>query len=236
MAAAGLVAAGCGDASIGLPDRASDQADSIAGLWRGSLIAAAVVGALVWGLIIWAVVRYRRRDDVVPDQNPYNIPIEILYTVVPIIIVGVLLYFTVLTQNDVNELAEEPDLTIEVVGFQWQWQFTYPSEDIVVTGDATGDLPEMVLPVGQTVRFDLEAPDVIHSFWVPEFLYKRDLIPGVENEIDVDVTEAGTYTGRCAEFCGLDHYKMNFTVRAVPEAEFEVWVAEQQATEAATSP
>ncbi|CAN5543735.1 cytochrome c oxidase subunit II [soil metagenome] len=224
------IAGGCGF-DFGAPEPRSTQAESIVDLWRGSVIVALVVGALVWGLVIFAVIRYRRRDDRVPDQNPYNIPLEIFYTIVPVLIVAGLFWFTVVVERDVSATSGDPDLTVEVVGFQWQWQFTYPDEGIVITGDATGAPPELVLPVGRTVRFELVAADVNHSFWVPDFLYKRDLIPGVDNEIDVDITEAGTYAGRCAEFCGLDHYKMNFSVRAVPPDEFEEWADDRAAAE-----
>jgi cytochrome c oxidase subunit 2 len=89
--------------------------------------------------------------------------------------------------------------------------------------------PVLVLPVGRTVRFELEAADVIHSFWVPEFLTKKDLIPGVDNAIDVDVVEAGEWVGRCAEYCGFDHWRMTFDVRAVPADEYDAWVAEARA-------
>jgi cytochrome c oxidase subunit 2 len=81
-----------------------------------------------------------------------------------------------------------------------------------------------VLPVDRTVRLKLVADDVIHSFWVPSFLEKRDLIPGVENEIDVNLIEPGEWSGVCSEFCGLDHWKMNFSLRAVPAEEFDAWV------------
>ncbi|CAN5863729.1 cytochrome c oxidase subunit II [soil metagenome] len=228
--AAEMVIVGCSDGpSFGAPEPRSTQGESILDLWRGSIIAALLVGALVWGLIIWSVLRYRRRDDDVPDQTPENIPIELFYTIIPVLIVAGLFFFTVAVERDVTDTVDDPDLTVEVVGFQWQWQFTYPDEDIVITGEATGYPPELVLPIGETVRFELMAADVNHSFWVPDFLYKRDLIPGVDNEIDVEVTEAGTYTGRCAEFCGLDHYKMNFTVRAVSPDEYDTWVDERQA-------
>lgn len=199
------------------------------GLWQGTFIAACAVGAVVLGLIVFVLVRYRRRgdDDSLPSQNPYNIPIEILYTIVPVLIVAVLFAFTLHTENQVDHLSADPDLVVEVVGFQWQWQFTYRDQGIVVTGDSASNPPDLVLPVGETVRLVLVSHDVIHSFWVPDFLHKRDLIPGVDNEIDVDVVRAGVYVGRCAEYCGLDHDKMNFTVRAVTPAEFADWVASE---------
>lgn len=225
---AGLALAGCKVPSFGAPKPASRQAGHILGLWQGTVIAALVVGAFVWSLIIWSIVRYRKRNDDVPNQNPENIPIEVLYTIVPIAIVGVLFFFTMRTQSATRERVKHPDLVVNVVGFQWQWQFEYPGQNVTVTGRSEGGRPQMVLPVGQTVQLNLRTADVNHSFWVPKFLSKRDLIPGVRNSITVDVTEPGTFVGRCAEFCGLDHWRMNFEVRAVSEANYRSWLRSQQ--------
>ncbi|HET9443303.1 MAG TPA: cytochrome c oxidase subunit II [Acidimicrobiales bacterium] len=228
VAGSGLLLPACGSDRFGAPDPVTEQGERILGLWRGSVLAAAAVGLLVWGLIAWSVLRYRRRGDEVPGQTAHNVPMEVLYTAVPVMIVAVLFGFTVVTQRDVNALSPDPDLVVEATGFQWQWQFRYPDDGVVVTG-TPGEPATMVLPVGSTVRLRLVSPDVVHSFWVPRFLAKRDLIPGVRNEIEVDVKEEGTWVGRCAEFCGLDHYRMNFSVQAVPEAEFRRWVAANQA-------
>ena len=224
-------------AGCGLVDNAGNSGHSEQGrrtfdLWQGSVIAALIVGGIVWGLILWAVVRYRRRSDDIPSQRQYILPIEIIYTVTPVLIVVVLFVVAYNVQRDVDALSADPDVVIDVDGFQWQWQFHYVDEDITVTG-LPDKLPVMVLPVGETVRLRLRSRDVIHSFYVPDFLYKRDVIPGVDNDIDVDVTDEGTYTGRCAEFCGLDHAKMTFEVEAVSPAEFREWVAEARGDEAA---
>lgn len=222
-----LWAAACGSGpGFGAPDPASREAEDTLDLWRGSVWTALAVGALVWALVVWSVLRYRRRNDDLPSQAPENIPLEIAYTVAPILIVAVLFGFTVLTQERVTALEAEPDVVVEVTGFQWSWEFAYPELDVVVESDAT-EVPRLVLPVGATVRFELRSTDVNHSFWVPEFLTKRDLIPGLENRLDVEVTREGTWTGRCAEFCGLDHWRMAFAVEAVPQAEFDAWVEEQ---------
>jgi cytochrome c oxidase subunit II len=218
-------------AGCGLVDHAgergrSEQGRDIFDLWQGSVIAALVVGVLVWGLIAWAVIRYRRRSDELPTQRQYIVPIEILYTAIPVVIVAVLFALSYRTQRDVDAVTSDPDLVIEVTGFQWQWQFHYAEEDITVTG-LPGKPPVMVLPVDTTVRLVLTSPDVIHSFYVPDFLYKRDVIPGVENKVDVDVVDVGRYTGRCAEFCGLDHARMTFEVDAVTTDDFRSWVDRQ---------
>lgn len=227
-----LSSSSCGGSRFWAPDPVTREGDRILRLWQGSTIAAICVGALVWGLLGYVVFTYRRRNDDVPRQNPYNVPVEVVYTVAPLVVVAVLFAFTVGTQQEVVSTSARPDLVVDVKGFQWQWQFHYPKEDITVTG-TPGEPPTLVLPVGQTVTFRLETSDVVHSFWVPRFLSKRDLIPGVDNEVQVEVKEPGTWVGRCAEFCGLDHYKMNFSVRAVPVDEFGRWVAEQRSGAAA---
>lgn len=203
---------------------ATRQGRDIFGLWQSSVFVALLVGGLVWGLIVFAVFRYRRRSDAMPAQGQYALKLEILYTVVPIVIVAVLFGFSYRTENPVNELVDNPDVTIEVQGFQWQWQFRYREEGITVTGQPD-KLPVMVLPVGETARLILTSRDVVHSFYVPQFLFKRDLIPGVTNRIDLDPIEIGTFDGRCAEFCGLDHARMDFKVKVLSKADYREWVA-----------
>ncbi len=212
---------------FGAPDPVSEQGEQVLGLWNGFHWVALGVGLLVWGLVVYCVVRYRRRNDELPSQSPYNIPIEIVYTVTPLLVVIALFGFTVVREQKVTALAAEPDVVVDVVGFQWSWQFSYPEEDVTVESDGVTP-PRLVVPVDSTVRFRLQTSDVIHSFWVPQFLVKRDLIPGVDNEIDVDVVEEGEWVGRCAEYCGLDHYRMNFAVAAVPPGEYQAWLDEQR--------
>ena len=221
---AGLLPACARLPNFGAPDPVSKQGERILELWQASVVLGIAVAALVWGLIAYSVIRYRRRNDDVPSQHPHNIPLEIVYTVTPLLIVAVLFAVTVSTQRAVTATPGDPDVVIDVVGFQWQWQFHYPDTGITVTGTPDED-PVMVVPVGRTVRLRLVSNDVVHSFWVPRFLSKRDLIPGLRNEVDVDVKDEGQWVGRCAEFCGLDHYRMRYAVRAVPPDEFDEWVA-----------
>ena len=209
-----------------MPDAVTEQAERIRGLWMFSNTVGLVVALVVWGLIAYVVIRYRRRRDEIPDQHGENIPIEILYTAVPVAILAVFFALTIGVQRDATATVDDPDVVVDVVAFQWQWQFRYPDEGVVVTG-TPDEAPVLVLPVGRTVRLNLDTADVAHAFWVPDFLSKRDVLPDVDNAIDVDVTEAGEWRGVCAEFCGLDHYKMVFGVRAVPEDEYEAWVAEE---------
>ncbi len=226
LAVAPLVLGGCALPSMGAPSPASEQGRDIYDLYRYYAAAATGIGVFVTVLLLYVIVRFRRRSDDIPSQKQYNIPVEVLYTVTPLLIVAVLFFFSVRTQTRVNDTVDDPDLTVEVVGFQWQWQFRYPDSGIVVTGTPEGDYPVLVLPVNRTTRLDLRTTDVNHSFWVPRFLNKRDLIPDVENHIDVTPTEIGTFDGVCAEFCGLDHARMRFEVSVVDDADFDAWVAD----------
>lgn len=222
VAAIGLTA--CSDLpNFGAEDPATSQGGQILELWQLFIIAAAVVGGIVYALIFFVIIRYRRRDDELPTQTEGNNPLEVFYTVVPIVIVVGLFAATMFTQVDIDEPVDDPDVVVEVIGFQWQWQFNYVGEDVSVTGAPDID-PVLVLPLDSTVRFRLTSRDVIHSFFVPGFLYKRDVIPGVDNEFDVTITQEGTFQGHCAEYCGLLHDRMNFEVRTVPSTEYQAWL------------
>jgi cytochrome c oxidase subunit 2 len=226
----------------------TDEGERILSLWVGSWIAAMAVGILVWGLILWAVVAYnRKRKPGYPVQTRYNLPIEILWTVLPFIMVGVLFFFTVRDQNEILELSDDPDVTVNVVGFRWSWAFNYLDQDAYEIGlpatlnaTASGDFPgvdpsegytgpTMYLPVGERVRFVLTTPDVIHSFYVPDFLMKMDHIPGRTNVFELTPNTPGTYVGKCAELCGLDHSRMLFNVKVVERDEFEAHIEELKA-------
>lgn len=223
--------------NLGLPEPATEQADSIRELWLGAMAASTAVGLFVLGLILWACVAYRKRGDTLPRQVRYNLPIEVLYTILPMVIISVFFYYTVESQNFINKESENPDVTIAVVGFQWNWQFNHldgdddPDNNVVVTGEPLKPAP-LVLPVGQTIRFEQTSNDVIHSFWIPAFLFKRDAIPGLENSFELTLkpeTAGTTFIGRCAEFCGEKHDRMNFEVRAVTPAQYAEYLAEERA-------
>ena len=219
----------CGDdgPSFGAPRGSSEQGRDIFRLWQGTVWTALFVGAFVASLIIFCVVRFRRRSDELPAQTHANIPLEILYTATPLLVVAVLFAVTVRTQDRVDHLSGHPGLTVEVTGFQWQWKFRYPESGIEVVGTSDQD-PVMMLPVRTTVRLVLRSVDVQHSFYVPDFLYKRDTVPGITNEVDLEVLKEGRYDGRCAEFCGLLHDRMGFVVEAVSQDEFDSWLASQR--------
>jgi cytochrome c oxidase subunit 2 len=209
----------------------TEQADRIDRIWNGFLIAALVVGAFVLVLIGYVVVRYRRRSDRLPEQRREHIPLEVTYMVIPLLVVGVLFGVTFTSVNFIDEMHDDPGLTVEVTGFQWQWQFDYPADHVTVVGTDVKE-PELVLPAGAKVQFDVTSIDVIHSFWIPGFRFKRDMFPGQIQRFQVDIGErTGSWpdTGVCAEFCGLDHHSMRFSVRVVTPAEFTAWVKENSA-------
>ncbi len=212
---------------LALPVAGSDRTDEIWDLWLGAWIATAVIFVLVFGLLVWCMVRYRRRsDDEIPVQVRYNLPIEALYTFAPVIIVAVFFFHTVTAQNAILEKVDEPDHTIEVIGSKWQWAFNYLEPEATSGTDVydfgTPDAPaELWLAVDESVRFDLKSPDVIHSFWIPEFYFKMDVVPGRVNSFDVTPTREGVFTGRCAELCGLYHSRMIFKVHVVSRAEYD---------------
>jgi cytochrome c oxidase subunit 2 len=215
---------------LGFPDPISNQGQIVLHLWQGSWIAGMAVAILVWGLILWAVVFHRKRSDRLPPQVRYNLPIEILYTALPFVLIAVLFYYTAKDENTIDALAPKPDVTVNVVGYQWSWQFNYPQYNVTQNGVMyPGPMPLLELPTGKTVRFNLTSPDVIHAFWVPEFLFKRDVIPGHPNHFDVNLTKTGTYTGHCTELCGLYHSRMLFTLKVVTPTQFQQWIAAQQA-------
>ncbi len=237
-----VLLSGCSTAEIeqwqrfGLPEGASTSATEIETLWVGAWIAAFLVGFLVWGLIIWAVIRYRRRaDDEIPTQVRYNLPIEVLYTIAPFVVIFVLFYHTVVTQEAVlnadAEKTQDPE-QILVVGQQWSWSFNYMGKDgrdqpgesggnDVFTVGTVADRPTLYLPVDEPVRFILRSPDVIHSFWIPAFYFKLDVVPGRVNTWTTTPTKEGTYAGKCAELCGLQHSRMLFDVKVVSRAEYD---------------
>ena len=221
----------------GFPEPITSQGDNMLGVWRGSLITAICVGVFVIGLILGSALLFRRRSDDLPRQVRYNLPIEVLYTVVPMVIISVLFYFTAIRENDNDKYNSiKPDLTIGVVGFQWAWQFNYPAEGVSVTG-RPGIEPTLVLPVDSNVLFVESSPDVVHAFWVIPFLFKRDVVPGRNNAFMVYLNKTGTFAGKCTEYCGTNHDRMLFTVKVVSQSEYQAWVAEtKQAAQDGTDP
>ncbi|MFI8978119.1 aa3-type cytochrome oxidase subunit II [Nocardia asteroides] len=263
---------------FGWPSGITPQATRMRELWTWSVLAALAMGVLVWGLTFWTVIMHRKRKDSpeFPRQTGYNVSLELTYTAIPFVIIAVLFYFTVVVQNYVHEKTDNPDVTVDVTAFQWNWKFGYrnvnnvggltwngidterelaneeqlaryeerkdekghpqpgpvhgkPDNDIlsylhydkVETIGSSTEIPVLVLPTGKRIEFQLAAADVIHAFWVPEFMFKRDVMPNPkENQSDnvfqiSEIEKEGAFVGRCAEMCGTYHSMMNFEVRAV---------------------
>jgi cytochrome c oxidase subunit 2 len=220
----------------------TNHTDAITGLWVTSWIILLGVGVLVWGLIIWVAVVYRRRKGQtgLPVQLRYNMPIEIFYTVVPLILILGFFAFTARDQAQIEEPTPDPDVQIQVFGKRWAWDFNYLNEGpdgkgVYYQGVQAQEideapfidydqLPVLYLPVGSTVELDIQSRDVVHSFWVPDFLYKKDMLPGKTNHIYFTPLKEGTYMGKCAELCGEYHSLMLFQVKVVSQAEYDQYI------------
>jgi cytochrome c oxidase subunit II len=190
------------------------------------------ITVLVFSFFLFAVVRYRRRGERMPEQENRRLHwLEAVWALSVAAIVGVLLTITFTTESDVDALADDPGLEVEVTAFQWGWRFDYPESGVTVLGDNL-DPPTLMVPTDTTVRFEVVARDVIHAFWIPELRFKKDVFPDRVNEFDL-VFDEGTATGRCAEFCGLRHANMLFGVEAVPQDEFDSWLERRRRAEQA---
>ena len=265
---------------FGWPTGVTKQATEMRVFWTWTGVLALVVGVIVWALIFWCVIRYRKRDDTLPKQFKYNLPLEIAYSIAPLLIIVGLFWRTVVVENDVNHLSKNPDVVVQVDAFKWNWQFEYHTmldqsgnrKSLVYSGhkdyfdqtnsndnsrcdEASGnesfscgaqgndpnavnkplylstvgsdnEIPVLVIPVGKSIRFVEHSEDVIHSFWVPEFLFKRDIIPfgttstSRDNQFEITPTQTGSFVGRCAELCGTYHSQMNFQVDVVTMDQF----------------
>ena len=239
---AALVLAGCTPAQQRgfLPEGSTDATNhtpGITSLWVNSWIVLLAVGLITWTLIIWATIAYRRRKGQtgLPVQLRYNMPIETFFTVVPVILVLGFFAFTAQEQSKIEARDDNPDNVVEVIGKRWAWDFNYVSDDVFFQGvqvqtDENGSavpetMPVLYLPVNQSTEVRLETRDVIHSFWVVEFLQKKDMIPGQTNYMTFTPTKTGTFMGKCAELCGEYHSMMLFEVKVVEQAEYDAYVA-----------
>lgn len=218
---------------FGMPEIKSEQGVHILELWQGAWIAALLTGVVTWALIIGVPIWFRRRsDDEVPVQTRYNLPIEIFYTIFPVVMVIAFFSQTVRVQNLALEHVDNPDVVVKVVGQKWSWTFNYP--DSVDTPEGTNvyvsgtgdDIPQLVIPVDKTAEFQLYSPDVIHNFGIPAFAMRMDVVPGNDNSYQVTPTEVGTYDGKCYELCGAYHSRMLFTVKVVTQDEYDAYLAD----------
>ncbi len=271
------------DVRVGWPNGITPQAHDNLKLWIGSLIAAMVVGVIVWGLTFWTATfhRHKKTDTELPRQFGYNMPLELVLTVTPFLIVAVLFYFTVVVQQRMLNKEADPSVVVDVTAFQWNWKFgyqsvnfpelnwklnladndrkraeqskpegkdkhgeervgairglnpedrTYLNFDRVETIGTSDEIPVLVLPAHKRIEFQLASADVVHSFWIIDFLFKRDVMPDPEanhsdNKFQVsEIEKTGAFVGRCAELCGTYHSMMNFEVRVVEPNDFRAYL------------
>ncbi|MHB1988787.1 MAG: cytochrome c oxidase subunit II [Acidimicrobiales bacterium] len=219
------------------------QGHDVAKLYSGMFIAGLFVAAIVWGLIFWCVVMYRRKknDDAIPPQTQEHIPLEITYTIIPLIMVVIIFVFTVITENAVDSVSHPAAATVTVTGYQWGWMFQYHKADgltlrtagavrsLPAAGGYTAEVyPQLVIPDNETTKIILKSDDVIHDFFVPAFNFDRFAQPGVHNEFEYTPTQTGVYPGQCSEYCGLYHAEMLFSVRIVSPTKYKQWLTYQE--------
>jgi cytochrome c oxidase subunit II len=195
--------------------------------WYVFIGAGIFVGLYVYACVFWCVIRYRRRANKQPEQFSGNTPLELLYVALPLLIVAGLFGVTYAIEVPVDHVVADPGNKIAVTAFRWSWHFEYPG-GISAFGTPASP-PTLYLPEGETTEIDLRSADVTHSFWVPAFLFKRDAIPGMTNVFDLTPRRTGIYPGRCAQYCGLDHALMSFTVRVVPRVAYARFIGSRGA-------
>lgn len=238
-----LVATSACDPSFGYPKAITAQGTRDRHMWIGACIVGSVVGGFVLFLILYAAIAYRKRDDVLPKQVALNLPIEILYTVVPFVIVGALFFYTAQievfdTKTTAAPAAHSVDV-VDVEAFQWGWTFRYlsdsagagvaPGSAVFDTGSSNTTQPVLVVPADTPIQFQLHSDNVIHDFWVPELLFKMDVIPGRTNKFEVSgITQTGIFEGHCAELCGYDHARMGFDMKVVSKADYQTYLKTMQ--------
>lgn len=212
---------------MGYPKGVSSVNDISISLWQGAWIAAAVVGVITLILILWPAVFHRKDESKgeFPKQTQYNIPVEILYTVIPFIIVAVLFYFTAIKQSEIVDLKTPAQHEINVEGIQWSWQFGYPSAGpkAVVTGTPENP-PTLYMPLGESVRFKITSNDVVHGFWIPAFMIQIQNLPDKTNYIQFTAQELGEFPGRCNILCGRNHTQMIFKVKVVTPEQYQTYL------------
>ena len=219
---AAFALSGCTVPNFGVTKGATTSSSSVYHLWQGFSLGAVIIGAFVVLLILYAVLRYRRKGDRIPAQTQYHLPLEVLYTVVPILIVFGLFAATVVVENKVVA-NPKTNVVVDVNAFQWGWKFTYPGSSAVVVGQTTQN-PVMEIPVNTNVHINLTSTDVIHGFYVKEFNFSRYALPGIVNQFTIRAVNTGTYFGQCTQLCGLYHSLMFFSVKVVSMSDYTTWL------------
>ncbi len=228
LAVSGLLVSGCSFADwprFGWPEGITPQAERMQYFWSAAFIAALLVGGVVWGLMFWAFFVYRKKKNgpLYPKQTKENLPLELVYTAVPFLMVGVLFYFTVTTEDFALEEQPNPEVTVNVTAFKWNWDFGYPGTSAPDGGEVhtvgnSEEVPILVLPANKLIQYELPSKDVIHSFWTHRLPVQARRLPEPEanqtdNIFQNTIQETGAFVGRCAELCGTYHSQMNFEVR-----------------------
>ncbi len=205
----------------------SPQGHDVHQLFIVVMILAAPVFLGAEGFLIWCILRYRKRDEAPAPQTVGGARSLGVFFAIPAVIVAVLFPFGETTLMRIEQ-TETPQVQIRVEGFQWEWTFLYLQEGIFVSGKTLVKPAEMVLPVDEPVKITLTSRDVIHSFFVPDLLFKRDAIPGRTTTFEFTPTQLGTFQAQCAEFCGLWHSKMTFDVKVVSSLDYQAWIKQQR--------
>jgi cytochrome c oxidase subunit 2 len=226
--------------NFGSPSGITTTSKDVLRLWVISYYFAIPIGAIVIGGVVWCIVRYRARpgDTRLPKQFQYHIPIEAAYTIIPLVVVAIIFGFMYGVDNKIDNVSKHPAVKITVDGFQWGWRFVYANgyQEVgsVATEPSINDssaLPVLRMPEHETVQFALRSEDVNHSFYVPEFLFQRDMIQGINNVVDINVTTTGTFVGECTQLCGTYHALMRFEVDVMPQKAYAQWYSTTHPTE-----
>lgn len=210
------------DSTFAMPHAATSDGAEVVVVWRILMAMATAVAMVVVILLGIALISGARRRHA--SQVTGSVPLEIAYTVVPVLLVGAIFAMSLWLDARIEDVTANQDVVVDVEAFRWGWRFDYVDGPEVVAANA-GDEPTLVLPVDRTVTLRLHSDDVIHSFFVPAFARKLDVVPGQDNELRVHPVEVGDYTGHCAEYCGLDHSRMNFRVAIVEADDYETFLA-----------
>lgn len=238
LTVAAVVLSGCSFSDLpryGWPESVSVQGEKMQVLWSGMFTAALVVGVIVWGLMFWCFIAYRKRRNspLYPKQTRENLPVELVYTAIPFVLVAAIFYAGATVQNEALKMDPNPDVVVDATAFKWNWDFA-----IEGTSDADGnpihtigtsdEIPVVILPTGKTIEWVLDSRDVVHALWVPAFDFKRDVFPFPEannsdNRFQTTLKHEGSFVGHCAELCGTYHAAMNFEVRSVPVPVYEAY-------------
>ncbi len=213
-----------------LPDSITKTGDDVVLLYQATLAISFFVFFIVTAGIIWVVFRYRRRGPEMPEQIHGSTGLELAWTIIPIIILVALFIPSYILVLDIKTPPKDNEigLTVEAIGHQWWWEFNYPDDGIRIQplppnyDDLTP--PTLVLPVDTVVVIDVRSTDVIHSFSVPETLFKVHAVPGTINQMHLTFTKTGTFTGQCFQFCGLRHSDMLFVLEVLSQEDYNEWL------------